>query len=168
VTVGWIGSRTTAAYLEPILPVVAALNRDRLVARLVVVGGDTGIREEWIEHRGWRLEDEPAALASFDVGVMPLPDTDWARGKCGYKILQYFSAGVPAIASPVGVASELIADGRGMAASGAEEWRVALGRLIADADERRERGAAARAYVEREFSYQRWAPQLAELLRSLA
>lgn len=169
VTVGWIGSHTTVGYLAPVLPVMATLNRARLAARLVVVGGDTGWRESWIEHRPWSLEAEPDVLASFDVGLMPMPDTDWARGKCGYKILQYFSAGVPAIASPVGVAAELVGGGeRGLPASSAKEWRVALKRLIGDAEERRERGAAARAFVEREYSYARWTPRLAELLRSLA
>src|SRR5581483_3848365 len=77
VTIGWIGSHTTAAYLKPILPVLAALNRDRVVAKLVVVGGETGARDDWIEHRAWTLDSEPAVLASFDVGVMPLPDTGW-------------------------------------------------------------------------------------------
>jgi glycosyltransferase involved in cell wall biosynthesis len=168
VTIGWIGSHTTSAYLAPILPVLRALNRGGTVARLVVVGGDTGIRENWIEHRAWSLQEEPRVLASFDVGIMPMPDTEWARGKCGYKVLQYFSAGVPAIASPVGVASELVGDGRGLAASNSGEWREALEQLIADDNERRQRGAAARAFAEREYSYQRWAPELAGLLRSLA
>lgn len=167
VTVGWIGSHTTAAYLEPLLAVLAAINSDRLRARLVVVGGDTGAREPWIEHRRWSLEAEPELLAGFDVGVMPLPDTDWARGKCGYKILQYFSAGVPAIASPVGVTSELIGDDRGLLASTPQQWSAALEQLIADAEERRQRGAAARAFAEREYSYRRWAPELAGLLKSL-
>jgi glycosyltransferase involved in cell wall biosynthesis len=168
VTIGWIGSHTTACYLRPVLPVLAALNRQRTVARLIVIGGDTGVREAWIEHRSWALEEEPDVLASFDIGVMPLPDTDWARGKCGYKLLQYFSAGVPAVASPVGVASSLVGDGRGLAASTPDEWRTALTRLIEDVDERRERGSVARAFAERDYSYQRWAPELAALLRSLA
>ena len=168
VTVGWIGSRTTSPYLEPVLPVLAALNGSRLRARLVVVGAITTMRAPWIEHRPWSLEREPRDLASFDIGIMPLPDTDWARGKCGYKLLQYFSAGVPAVASPVGVAKELVASERGVLAATPEEWRLALNQLIGDADERRERGAAARAFAERDYSYTRWAPELAGLLRSLA
>lgn len=168
VTVGWIGSHTTSAYLKPILPVLARLNRDRIVARLVIVGANGGVREAWTEHRAWSLEEEPDLLASFDIGLMPMPATEWARGKCGYKLLQYFSAGVPAIASPVGVAPELLADGRGLTATTPEEWHTVLAGLIADADERRERGTAARAYVEREYSYQRWAPELGALLKSLA
>ena len=167
VTLGWIGSHTTSVYLKPILPVLAAINANRLRARMVVVGGDTGVREPWIEHRAWSLEEEPAMLASFDVGVMPLPETDWARGKCGYKILQYFSAGVPAIASPVGVAGELTADGRGLTAATPGQWRTALEQLIAGPGERRERGEAVRTFVERHYSYQRWAPELAELFKSL-
>jgi glycosyltransferase involved in cell wall biosynthesis len=98
---------------------------------------------------------------------MPLPDTDWTRGKCGYKALQYFAAGVPAVASPVGVAAELIADGRGVAATSADEWRRGLELLADDPAERHERGAAARAFVESHYSYQAWAPRLAALLRSV-
>ena len=73
---------------------------------------------------------------------MPLPDTGWARGKCGYKILQYFSAGVPAVASPVGVTSELVGSQRGVLADSPDDWHSALQGLIADADQRRERGRA--------------------------
>jgi glycosyltransferase involved in cell wall biosynthesis len=167
VTVGWIGSQTTSGYLKPLLPVFAALNNRALRARLVLVGADPTLRAEWIEHRPWSQASEAADLASFDIGIMPLPDTDWARGKCGYKILQYFSAGVPAIASPVGVTTQLIGTDRGLIASSAEQWKVALDQLIVDFDARREQGLAARAFAEREFSYQRWAPELAALLRSL-
>lgn len=168
VRIGWIGSHTTVAYLRPLLPVLAAINAPRPRARLIVVGGDTGVREPWVEHRAWSLEAEPGLLAGFDIGVMPLPDTDWARGKCGYKLLQYFSAGVPALASPVGVAPELIGEQRGLLASTQQQWQAALERLITDFEERRERGAAARSFAEREYSYRRWAPELAALLRSLA
>jgi len=168
VTIGWIGSGTTSVYLEPVLSVFEAVNRHRLRARLVVVGGDVGVRAEWIEHRVWSLATEADELATFDIGIMPLPDTVWARGKCGYKVLQYFAAGVPAVASPVGVAAELIGTERGLLASAPHEWRSALERLIEDVDERRERGLIARAFVERNYSYQRWAPDLAALLRSVA
>jgi glycosyltransferase involved in cell wall biosynthesis len=168
VTIGWIGSPTTGPYLSHVLPAIARLNRAGPRARLVVVGADTGARESWIEHRPWSLERQPMELAGFDLGIMPLPDTEWARGKCGYKLLQYFSAGVPAIASPVGVTPEMVADGRGLLAVTTEDWYAALDGLVADVQERRERGKLARTYVEEHFSYQRWAPELAALLRSLA
>jgi glycosyltransferase involved in cell wall biosynthesis len=168
VTIGWIGSHTTSAYLAPILPVLARLNEPRLRARLVVVGGSVDVKAPWIEQRPWSLERQPADLAGFDVGIMPLPDTEWARGKCGYKLLQYFAAGVPAVASPVGVSRELVGTDHGLLATTTDEWHTALDRLIRDAAERAERGAAARGFVEREFSYARWAPELAAMLRSLA
>ena len=168
VTIGWIGSRTTGEYLEDVFPAFSQLNEHRLRAKLVVVGAAPTMRAPWIEHRSWSLATEATDLASFDIGIMPLPDTDWARGKCGYKILQYFSAGVPAVASPVGVNSELIGSDRGLLAASTDEWHSALGRLIGDVAERRQRGSAARAFVEREYSYQRWAPELAALLHAVA
>jgi glycosyltransferase involved in cell wall biosynthesis len=165
--VGWIGSRTTSAYLPAVLPAMERLNRDRLRAKLVLVGANPALEAPWIEHRPWSLATENGDLASFDIGIMPLPDTEWARGKCGYKALQYFAAGVPAVASPVGVAPELIGQDRGLLAASSEDWRAALEQLIADVEERRQRGAAARQFVERHYSYQRWAPELASLLRSV-
>ncbi|HEY5342752.1 MAG TPA: glycosyltransferase family 4 protein [Solirubrobacteraceae bacterium] len=167
VVVGWIGSRTTSAYLPTVLPAMERLNRGRLRAKLVLVGADPALKAPWIEHRPWSLAAENGHLASFDIGIMPLPDTEWARGKCGYKVLQYFAAGVPAVASPVGVAPELIGQDRGLLAASSEDWQAALEQLIADVEERRQRGAAARQFVERYYSYQRWAPELASLLRSV-
>jgi len=166
--IGWIGSHTTAPYLEPVLPLIAGLHERDARIRLVVVGGDTGLRNDWIEHRPWSEATQAADLASFDVGIMPLPDSDWTRGKAGYKLLQYFSAGVPAVASPVGVNAELVADGRGFTADGDSEWVRALTDLLRDPHERHERGQAARRFVKEHYSYQRWAPELAALLRSLA
>ncbi len=166
-TIGWIGSHTTVAYLKPLLPVIARMNERGHPARLVVVGGDTGVRAEWLQHRSWSLETQAADLASFDVGVMPLPDDAWTRGKSGYKLLQYFSAGVPAVASPVGVNADLVAGGRGATATTAHEWEQALIEVLGNATTRRERGAAARKFVEAHYSYQRWTPELAVLLRAL-
>jgi glycosyltransferase involved in cell wall biosynthesis len=144
------------------------MNSNQVRAKLVVVGAEEDIKAPWIESRPWSLRTEAADLASFDIGLMPLPDTEWTRGKCGYKILQYFAAGVPAIASPVGVNTNLVSDERGRLAESEWEWKRALEELIEDAEARREMGNAARTFVEREFAYQRWAPDLASLLRSLA
>lgn len=168
VTVGWIGSRTTSQYLEPVLPLFARLNAGVPRVKLVLVGADPSLVAPWIEHRPWSLATETADLASFDIGIMPLPDSAWARGKCGYKVLQYFAAGVPAVASPVGVAPKMLADGRGLLADSPREWEQALEGLLSDAAERRQRGESGRAFVERHYSYQRWAGELAALLHSLA
>jgi glycosyltransferase involved in cell wall biosynthesis len=167
VRVGWIGSEPTAPYLAPLMPVLGRLNANRVRARLILVGAGGDLRAPWIEHRPWSLATEAQELASFDIGVMPMPDTAWSRGKCGYKLLQYFAAGVPAIASPVGVNSAIVDRERGRLATTDDEWIRALEELIGDAELRSTLGAAARRFAESEYSYRRWAPELARLLREL-
>jgi glycosyltransferase involved in cell wall biosynthesis len=149
------------------MPVFERLNANRVRAKLVVVGTGVNLRAPWMEHREWSLDTEQAELANFDIGVMPLPDDEWTRGKCGYKLLQYFAAAVPAVASPVGVNRSIIGSARGYLADTAGDWFRALSELINDVDLRRQMGANGRAFVEREFSYQRWAPEYAALLRQL-
>jgi glycosyltransferase involved in cell wall biosynthesis len=166
VTVGWLGSPSTSAYLRSALPAFERVNGDRLRARLVLVGADRSIDAPFVEHRPWSLERERSDLASFDIGIMPVVDDDWGRGKCGYKILQYFSAGVPAIASPVGVNPSLVGNERGLLAVSVDDWERALEELVGDAAARRDAGRAARELAQREYSYRRWAGPLAELLIS--
>jgi len=168
INIGWIGSRTTLQYLTPVIPVVRRLHAQGAPLKLTVIGGETGIREAWIEHRAWSIDRQSSDLAGMDVGIMPLPDNDWTRGKAGYKLLQYFSAGVPAVGSPVGVNARLLADGRGIQASSDSEWEHALRDLVDDTEGRAQRGQLARTFVEREYSYQRWSPELAAMLRALA
>ena len=166
-TVGWIGSTSTTTYLLELLPVLRAINAGGVRMRLLTVGAAPLPPEPWLEQQPWTPDCEAPALARFDIGVMPLPDDPWTRGKCGYKLLQYFAAGVPAVASPVGVNATLLASGGGIAATGARAWRAALEQLAADAQARREAGLAGRRLAESQYSYQRWAPELATLLRSL-
>lgn len=168
VTIGWIGSHTTVQYLHPVLPVIAGLNDSGHRAKLLVIGADTGLQADWIEQRPWSLARQAADIAEMDIGIMPLPDTPWTRGKSGYKLLQYFAAGIPAVGSPVGINSALLEGAQSYAATGPDEWQASLRSLIHDVTDRRDRGSAARGYVEKHYSYQRWAPELATLLRSLA
>jgi hypothetical protein len=168
VTIGWIGSPATSRFLKPLLEVFERLQRHRVGVRLLTVGAAPLPAAPWLVQRPWSLESEAADLAEFDVGIMPLPDTRWARGKCGYKVLQYFAAGLPVIASPVGVGARMVGSDRGRLAAGVREWHAALTELAADAGARRQIGAAGRQHVERHYSYQRWAPELARLLEPLA
>ena len=170
VTVGWIGSDSTAPYLKPVLDAVDQLHTSGVKPhiRLVVVGADLGISAPWLVQREWTLETARSDLRGFDIGVMPLPDSAWARGKCGYKLLQYFAAGVPGVVSPVGVARDLSKEGRALTAATAEDWRKQISVLARDAVGRRERGAVCRSFVEAEYSYERWAPELAGALAALA
>ena len=167
VKIGWIGSKSTATYLERLLPVFEKLSRRGHKFELSVVGAGKAIQVPWATSVAWTLEGEKKILSSFDIGIMPLPDDPWTRGKCGYKLLQYFAAGVPAVASPVGVNRDLVGNDRGILARSEAEWLSALEQLMLDWESRKEMGANARQFVEREYSYQRWAPRLADLLRSV-
>lgn len=167
ITIGWIGSQTTAAYIGPVMEAVANLHAAGHRVRLRLVGAGSVGSFPWLEGRQWALDREAADLAGFDIGVMPMPDTAWARGKCGYKLLQYFAAGVPAIASPVGVGTEMIGSERGLLARSVQDWERAIVELAADREARRQIGATARAYVEDHFSYSRWAPEFASMLKEL-
>jgi glycosyltransferase involved in cell wall biosynthesis len=100
----------------------------------------------WVGSR--ELED----LAQIDIGVMPLPDDEWARGKCGLKALQYMALGIPTVMSPVGVNRKIARDGAAWLAATEADWRNALRRLIDDPGRRHELGRAGRLRVEREYS----------------
>jgi glycosyltransferase involved in cell wall biosynthesis len=117
-----------------------------------------------VEHP-WSLEREVTATAECDIGLAPLPDDPWTRGKCGLKLLLYMSLGLPAVASRVGVHPEILRDGAaGRLAGSAEEFVAAVDALLADGHERRRVGAAARAEVQARYSLDAVAPKLAELL----
>jgi glycosyltransferase involved in cell wall biosynthesis len=163
--IGWTGSYSTEQHLEVARPALEALAQ-RYPFRLVVVGGGrfhpAGVA---VEHRPWRSCSEVADLADIDVGLMPLPDTPWERGKCGLKALQYMALGVPVVASPVGVNAEIVRHGvDGYLAASSAEWLEALARLLEDAGLRRRMGTAGRSRVESAYSASVHAPRVAHIL----
>ena len=167
-TLGWIGSHTTAPYLRAIasaLTAFAGARRDRQV-RLIVVGGQApAVAGVQVVQHAWSPESESAALARMDIGLMPLPDTAWTRGKCAYKALQYMAAAVPVIADDVGVSARVVGDGAaGIITRGHDGWRGALESLADDVDLRRRMGEHGRARVLSDFSVRVWAPRLARLI----
>jgi len=166
--VGWVGSSSTLRYLEAVLPAVERAAR-RADFELAVVSDEFPAPAPFIRRIKWRAETEPAEVARFDVGLMPLPEDPWTRGKCGFKLLLYGACGVPSVASPVGVNREIIADGRtGILASRGEDWEEALVRLASDETLRREMGLAARARVADNYSAQAVIPAWADILRKAA
>ncbi len=168
VTIGWIGSRSTVKYLDFLRAVLPHLTSAGKRVELKVVADafpeDLGIP---LVKKQWRAEDEAEDLASFDLGLMPLPDNPWTRGKCGFKLLQYQAAGLPAVASPVGVNSQIVEDGvTGFLVESPEEWADKLVRLIGDDELRRRMGASARQHVEAHFSLATWGPGFADIIRA--
>jgi glycosyltransferase involved in cell wall biosynthesis len=167
-TIGWIGTPVTAPYLCAVAPALAAICGSG-GARLVAVGsGPIELDGVATEVRPWTEETQAAEVAGFDAGIMPLPDERWERGKCGYKLIQYMACGRPVVASPVGVNCRIVKHGvNGFLASTPAEWERALATLRDDPARRHEMGRAARETVEREYSLQRTAPRLAELLKEV-
>jgi hypothetical protein len=105
----------------------------------------------------------------MDLGIMPLPDEPWARGKCGMKAIQYMGIGIPAVVSPVGANREIVQDGvTGFHAATGAEWVEKLDLLLSDSDLRRRLGLAARASVSSHYSAEAQAPRVAEILRQVA
>ena len=116
----------------------------------------------------WTEDTEISRIAQFDVGVMPLHDTPWERGKCAYKLLQVMAAGKPVIASPVGANRQVVRHGiNGFLAETTEEWTEAL-RQLADPALRQRMGAEARKTVEEQYSTAIVTPRLAEILSKAA
>ena len=165
-TIGWIGTPTTAIYLEPLFPELRALAATHpFHFNLTGAPGDVAVPGVDVRNVSWSLEREVELFNTCDIGVYPLPDTDWARGKCGFKAIQFMSCAVPVVASPVGVNREIIEDGvNGFLASTAGEWRTKLAALMTDADLRRRLGAAGRRTIQQRYSLQVNGPRVAAVL----
>lgn len=168
-TVGWIGSPGSEAVLEPFRDMAVKL-ASAPDTRVVLVGASEralpGVRHEtW----PWSEDTEVRDMQRFHVGIMPLSDTPWERGKCAFKLIQYMAAGRPVVASPVGANAEVVADGvSGFLASGPDEWAEHLGRLRSDPALRARMGEEGRRRVESTYSLGEAAPRLATLLRSVS
>lgn len=149
----WIGSSATAKYLDGILPALEHLSSEVAKLRLTIVS-DFARRSDRYEVRNlyWSPEAELEALAHAHIGIAPLPDDSWTRGKCGLKILQYMAASLPVVASPVGANAEIIEDGRsGLFAQTPEEWQTALRKMTSDPVFRTRLGIEARRRVEANY-----------------
>ncbi|MBP8823382.1 MAG: glycosyltransferase family 4 protein [Flavobacteriales bacterium] len=170
VVIGWSGSITTIQHFclaVPALRRLKALFGDRIAFRVV---GDGSFRMDELGIRGlpWRRDTELDDLRAMDIGIMPLPDDEWARGKCGLKGLQYMALGIPTLMSPVGVNTEIIRHGvNGFLPRNEEEWVEQVSRLVEDADLRAGIGAEARLTVEDRYSVNAWRDAYLQVFNSL-
>jgi len=165
----WIGSRSTRKYLDTGLPALEDLADSLPHIRLKIVadfdlkcGRLSTIAVPWSE------ENEAFALSSAHIGIAPMPDNPWTRGKCGLKVLQYMAAGLPVVSSPAGVNGEIVEHGvTGFLADSAEAWRKAIEKLVHDPDLRRVMGEAGRKRVMEQYSVEATYPKMARALDSL-
>jgi glycosyltransferase involved in cell wall biosynthesis len=164
--VGWTGSSTSQTHLEAFAPVLRKLTKWPNVELRVISDRAPVMPEVPFVWRRWFPETEVKDLAQFDIGIMPMPDDRWARGKCSLKALLYMSTGIPAVCSPVGTNCEIIRDGEnGLLASTPEEWLSKL-RVLADQPELRKRlGAAGRATVLEHYSMAKCAGLFARVVQ---
>lgn len=168
--VGWIGTHTTMPNLEELFPALGALAtrvpfRLRVVSNRPPAGRPEGVE---LEFRRWSPDSEVEDTRALDVGLYPLDDTPWNRGKCGFKAIQYLACGVPAVASPVGVIPSIVVAGRtGFCAGSREEWIRHLERLLTDPGLRRALGRQGRRHVEEGFSVRAAAEPLARAIQGV-
>jgi glycosyltransferase involved in cell wall biosynthesis len=167
--IGWIGSPVTAQYLVAVMEVIAELSKESDL-RLVLVGAGKSSSFPNIPTKliSWNEDIERTVNQEFDVGIMPLVDGPFERGKCGYKLIQYMAGGIPVIASPVGVNQQIVEHQKtGYLANSPAEWLIALRALRDNPKQRHLMGQAGRKKAEAEYNLQVTAPRLLELLRSV-
>ena len=164
--IGWIGTRINLMYLRTIVPALTRVARQRPDVKLKIVSdGFLDIAGVPVVNKRWSLADEVADVTSFHVGIMPLPDDPWTRGKCAVKILQYFAAALPVVCSPVGANLDVVEHGRsGYFAATVAEWVARLDELLGDAHRRRQFGQAGRDRMQREYSIESTADRLVKAL----
>ena len=165
---GWIGTKGNLYQLELIADVLRQAQRDipGFVLR-VIADKAPELPGVTVDFRSWSKAGERTLLAGLDVGLMPLEDTLWNRGKGGFKLLQYMAAGVPGIASPVGINSDIVTHGsNGLLARGHDEWHAALVRLAATPDERQAMGQQARQTIEAKYSLAVYLDTYAQLIEA--
>lgn len=154
VIIGWTGSHSTVKYLKIIEPVLQQIESEHSQVRFVFIADkkpDLNLKTSVFIP--WKHDTEIEDLLTFDIGLMPLPDDEWSKGKCGFKVLQYMSLGIPSVASPVGVNPDIIIQGvDGYLANSLDEWLTALRLLIADADLRERVGAQGKDKVRNHYS----------------
>lgn len=168
--VAWIGSPENLVYLQMIRPALARLAARNPALRLrVICSAFPDWPEVPIERIVWDEAREAAALAGAHVGIMPLSDDAWTRGKCAFKLLQYMAAALPCVASPIGANTEAVIDGvTGYHAADERQWEERLQALIESAGLRARLGAAGRVHVERHYAMSAYRSRYLEVLRRLA
>ncbi|MFA5793687.1 MAG: glycosyltransferase family 4 protein [Candidatus Brocadiia bacterium] len=169
VTLGWIGGRKSLVFLKKLSDVLDRIHDKHKTTRLKIVCNDffdcAGMP---VMKKQWSELEEVNDILSFDIGLAPLPDDLWSRGKCATKLLQCMAAGLPAVASPVGVHNQIIKENiNGFLAKTDQEWFDQISRLVESIELRRNLGLAGRATVEQGYSINANAPKLLDIIKEV-
>lgn len=170
-TIGWVGTPSTGTHLDLVIPALEAL-RDRGVRfRVLLVGASRTLPIEGveIEYREWSRDREVEDFRGIDIGIAPIVDDAWSRGKSGFKAIQYMTVGVPFVTSSVGGATEFVVHGdNGLLASSTEEWTLAIERLLTDRGLRASLARSGRKLVEESLSIEAQQDRFADAISAIA
>lgn len=156
--IGWTGSHSTVKQLVPIFPLLEEIHSTHPFQFLLISDIAPEKVPDFVTFCKWRKETEIEDLLKIDIGIMPLFDTDWERGKCGFKAVQYAALGIPSAVSEVGVNLKIVRDGatgflcEALPVKAATRWRAALKKLLSDPELRANMGASARKHAEEAYS----------------
>lgn len=165
VVIGWTGTSTTLIYWESLLPLLRQIAAEYDVRFLIICDVEPRVELNNLEYRRWNQSTEMQDLSCMDIGIMPLPDDEWTRGKCGFKAIQYMALGIPTIASGVGANLDIIENRKsGLLAHTSEDWLKGLGQLIQEPEMRALYGAAGYQRVRSFYSNDRAATLIADAL----
>jgi glycosyltransferase involved in cell wall biosynthesis len=162
--VGWTGSHSTTTYLNGLSDVLLKLEKEDDVRFLVISNKPPGLPLNNLTYCTWKEETEIEDLLKMDIGIMPMVKDQWSEGKCGFKLIQYLSLGIPAVTSPVGVNKKIIEHGvNGFLCETEAEWGSALKKLLADVELRKQMGLAGRKIIQQRYSVQSQKEKFIEL-----
>jgi len=167
--IGWIGSQSTTVVLKQVEDALRRLARE-LKYRLILIGADTSYQPEGIpfEHLPWQLNKEPEYIGMMDIGIMPLLPIEYSKGKGGYKLYVYMAAGIPVVATPIGINSDIVKEGiNGYLAANPEEWQSKLTTLLQNPNLRHKMGEIGREQFEKEYSTKVAFAALSEIISGL-
>jgi len=169
ILLGWIGTKGNLRYLKRLEPTLQAIaKRFPQVKLKVISNGHFESNSISTTNKAWKLEDENQDLISFDIGLMPLGEDLWSKGKCGLKIVQYLSVGVPVVCTPVGINSDIVVDGEnGFWAMDDQEWVDRLSSLIQNPELRRQMGVKGIETIEKGYSLSVTSEKFYNILKSL-
>lgn len=164
ITVGWIGSPSTVRYFDDLIDLIGSDLKSRNIS-LTIIGAQS--KHAFVKAVKWTAESEVDLITTFDIGIMPLTDTPWERGKCAYKLIQYMACGIPVIASPVGANISVVRNGiNGFLAKTKDEWLQSIDTLAYSMAARKQMGEAGRVLVEKYYSTSKVSTDVAQIIRS--